>query len=310
MGRAHTTRWLSEQAQLGLRELPTNAAWLASRVNPGEVAGSAAARSRDKARKLKASLVDAAPLGDSVETRLKRAREAAERAQEAEDEALEAAQSSKESSERVRQLAEHNRAWLARVEHDATQRAEQRVAEAQRAAEERVAEAQRAAAERVEQERAAAQNDAHQELQKAQAEAAEETEAARREAEAAQHRADDLLARSRERLEEARRLAGEAEQAAVAAAEEAHRQAQQLADGTEQRAKSADKNGTAADQEANLSASGVARDKHREQTNDNLESQTKTELQHLAASLEIEGHMKMNKAELISAITKTAPNAR
>ena len=42
--------------------------------------------------------MDAAPMGDSVETRMKRARAAAERAQQAEDEALEAAEESKESS--------------------------------------------------------------------------------------------------------------------------------------------------------------------------------------------------------------------
>jgi transcription termination factor Rho len=59
-----------------------------------------------------------------------------------------------------------------------------------------------------------------------------------------------------------------------------------------------------------VSATGTAGDKQREQTNGNLESQTKADLQHLAASLEIEGHTKMNKAELISAITKAGVSAR
>lgn len=296
MARAHSTRWLVDQVRVGLRDLPTNTAWLASRVHPGEVTGSAVARTRDKARRFRASVVESASVGDSVETQVKRAREAAERAQEAEDEALEAAQKSKETSAHVRQLAEQNRAWLAGVERDANRRAEERVAEARRAAEEQ-----------VERERAAAQKDAEEELEKARAEAAQQTEAARREAEAVQQRADELLAKSRERLEEARRLAAEAEHAALAVAAEAHRQAQQLAEGTEQPAKSREENGRAAEQahgDANAGAMGAR------QGNGKLESHSKAELQELAASLDIEGHTKMNKAELIAAITKATPTAR
>src|SRR5215216_4381546 len=180
MARPYPTRWLSDQARLGLRELPTNAAWLLSRaVRPADAAGSAAAGTRDKARKLRASL----PVGDSVETRMKRARAAAERAQEAEDDALEAAQWSKESSDHVREVADSNRAWLAEVKREASRRAEQRVAEARREADEQ-----------VEQERAAARSEADEELETAQAEATEQIEAAKRDAEAVQQRAKDLLA--------------------------------------------------------------------------------------------------------------------
>jgi colicin import membrane protein len=307
MVRPHPARWLSEQARVGLLELPTNAAWLLSRaVQPG----SAAAGTRDKARKLGASLVDAAPVGDSVEARMKRARAAAERAQEAEEEALEAAKWSKESSDRIRQVTESNRAWLAEVKREASRHVEQRVAEARRAADERVAEAQREADQQVEQERAAARREADKELENAQAEAAKKTEAARRDAEAAEQRAKDLLTESRERLAEAKQRADEAVQAASARAEEAQRQARQLTEEAEQQATSARAKVAAAEQvreDATASAKNTAR---RERTNGNLESQSKPELQHLAASLEIEGHTKMNKAELISAITKAAPKAR
>jgi colicin import membrane protein len=295
MARAHSARWLSDQARVGLRELPTNAAWLLSRVQPGEVAGSAATQTRDTARKLKASLVDAAPVGDSVEARMQRASAAAERAQEAEREALEAVQSAKESAEQLQQLAESNRAWLADVEREANRRAEQRVAEAQRAAEQRVAEAQRAAEQQVEQERAAARSEADEKLEKARAEATEETEAARRDAEVAQQRADNLLRESRDRLAKARQLAKDAAEAAHTAAEEADRQAQRLAADAEQQANGADSKAAAAKQ---------LRDDANRQTDDNLESQSKAELLDLAAALEIDGRTHMSKGELVSAITK------
>jgi colicin import membrane protein len=304
MAREHPTRWLASQARLGLRELPGNAAWLLSRaVQP-------APGTRDKARVLGASLVDAAPVGDSVEMRMKRARAAAERAQEAEEEALEAARWSKESADRVREVAEGNRKWLAEVKRETNGRVEERVAEARRAADERVAEAGRAADEQVEQERAAARGEADEDLEKAQAEAARKTEAAKRDAEAAQQRAKDVLGDSRERLAEARKLADEAVQAARSAAEEAQRQSKQLVEEAEQQAKGAGAQLAAAEhvrEDAAVSAKGMAQ---REQTNANLESQSKAELLDLAAGMEIEGRTKMSKSELIAAITKAARGAR
>jgi len=94
--------WLSEQARTGLREMPSNAAWMLSRVlrpaeTVGSATGSAAAGARDRGRRMRMAVVDATPIGgDSVDVRMKRAREAAERAREAEEEALAAAQESKE----------------------------------------------------------------------------------------------------------------------------------------------------------------------------------------------------------------------
>jgi len=308
-------RWLSGQARLGLRELPTNAAWLLSRAvqQPADAAGSAAAGTRDKARQLGASLVDAAPVGDSVETRMKRARAAAERAQEAEREARDAAQTAKECSDQAQQLAESNRAWLTEVERDANRRVRERVAAAQRAAEERVAEAKRAAEEQVARERGAALHEAEEKLEKVKSEATEETEAAQRDAEAAQQRADELVAASRERVVEARQLADEAVQAARAAAEEAQRQAQQLVQDAEQQAKDADAKAAAAEQlreDAIVNTRRTVARLQREQTDGNLESKNKAELHELAAVMEIEGHTKMSKEELISAITNAARSAR
>jgi colicin import membrane protein len=288
MARSHPTRWLSDEARVGLRELRANAARLVSRaVRPGEVAGSAATRTREKARELKATMVDASPLGDSVETRMERARAAAQSAQEAEDDALEAARWSEESSARAKELAESNRAWLTDLKREIDDRVKQRVAEARRAADEQ-----------VEQERAAAQREADQELEAAQAQSNGELEAAERDAEEKQQRAEDLEAEARERFAEAQQLADEAVQAARAIAEDAHRQAQQLVEDAEQQANSADELVAAAAQV------------RVETTDGDLESQSKAELLDLAASMEIEGRTTMSKAELISAITKAADTAR
>ena len=86
---------LSELARTGLREMPSNASWLMSRARAlqpaesvGTTAGNVKAGARDRRRKMSAAVVDAMPLGgDSVELRLKRARDAAEQAREAEDRA-------------------------------------------------------------------------------------------------------------------------------------------------------------------------------------------------------------------------------
>jgi len=70
-----------ERTRTGLREMPSNAVWLLSQaLKPAEAVGDAAAGARDQGRKWTAAVVDAAPVGDSVEIRARRAHEAAERA--------------------------------------------------------------------------------------------------------------------------------------------------------------------------------------------------------------------------------------
>jgi hypothetical protein len=100
---------LLERTRTGLREMPSNAAWLLSQVfRPAEAIGtateSATGGARDQGLKIGAAIVDAVPVGqDSVEIRVKRAREAAERAREAEDRAVEAARESKALADHARQ---------------------------------------------------------------------------------------------------------------------------------------------------------------------------------------------------------------
>jgi colicin import membrane protein len=298
---------LSERMREGLQEMPSNGAWLLSRARkPVEAvegaAESARAGARDRRRKVSAALADAAPGGDSVEVRMKRARDAAEQAREAEERAIEAAQESKEASEHASQVSERGRARMAEVERETGQEAEQRVAEAQRAADEA-----------VERERQAAEADAEEEQQETQAEVEQEDEQAQQEAAAAQQRAEELVEEATERLAEARRLADEAAQAARAAAEEAQRQAQQLASEAEEQAGDAEAQLKAAEEirtYAKTAAKHTARELQRNPTNGSLKSHNKPELVELAAGIGIEGRTNMTKAELVDAITKASRTKR
>jgi colicin import membrane protein len=301
MPRSHPLQWLSDSASTGLRELPSNAAWLLSQLLPAEAAGPAEA-TRDTARRIRASVEDAAPIGDSVETRMKRARAAAERARQAEDEALAAADEARRSAEHARQVTEGNRSQIAELKRELKRRVEQHVTEARRAAEER-----------VKQERAVVQADADKELEERQAEAEEETQATQRDAEEAQQRAQELVAEANDRLAEARELATEATRAARAAAEEAHRQAQQLADDAEQQAKAADDRVAAAEQVGKAAALTEKDSSQRlggHEIDGDLESRSKAELLDLAAAADIEGRTNLTKAELISEIKKASRATR
>ena len=88
MERPHPVHWLAEHGRTGLRELPSNLSWLVSQArepveSTGSAAESAVAGARDRAGGASATFRDIAPVGDSVETRMKRGRAAAERARDA-----------------------------------------------------------------------------------------------------------------------------------------------------------------------------------------------------------------------------------
>jgi hypothetical protein len=277
---------LLEQTQTGLREMPSNAAWLLSRA-------------RDGRRKVSAAVVDTAPFGgDSVEIRMKRAREAAERAREAEEQAVEAGQESQERADYARQVSERGRARRAEVQQETSRWIKQRVAEAQKAADEM-----------VKRERQAAEGEAQEEREQVNAEVAEEIEHAQGVAEQAQGRADALVEDAAAKLAEAKQLAEEAAEAARAAAEEAHRQAQQLAEEAEQQASEADAQVSAAEQlrqRPKSTAKDTARKLEQNTANGGLESYHKPELVELAASIGIDGRTNMTKGELVEAIAKAS----
>lgn len=299
---------LSQQTRTGLREMPSNAAWLLSRIlKPAEALGTAAesatASARDKGRKVQAAVIDAAPLGgDSVETRMRRAEDAGERAREAEDRALEAARQSKDRSEHARQVSERGSARLREAERETSREIKQRVAAAQRAAEES-----------VERERQAAEADAKEQQNRVRAEVEEEVQEAQREAEASQQRAEEMLEDATEKLAEARRLADEAAGAARDAAEEANRRARELADEAEQQASHAEARVTATEQiraQSQATAKHTVRELGRDGTDRGLESYGKPELVKLAASVGIENRTTMTKRELVNAITKASRATR
>jgi colicin import membrane protein len=298
MPRSSVVRWLSE----GLSEMPSNAAWALSRVlQPAQTAGSATAGARDRGRQMRAAVVDAVPGGgDSVDARMKRAREVAERAREAEKQAVEAAQRSKECSSRVRQVSERGRARLTEVEREMSRLVKQRVTERQKAADES-----------VKRERQDAEAHAEEEVQEVRAEVEEEVEEARREAEASRQHAEELVADATEKLAEARRLADEATETARTVAEEAHRQAQQLSDEAEQQA--TDARITEAEhlrERSEATAKHTVRELDRNPTNGGLESYKKPELIALAATVGVEGRTSMTKGELIDAIAKASRTKR
>src|SRR5215204_312444 len=118
-----------ERTRTGLREMPSNAAWLVSRA-----LGDTAAGAHDQGRKVTAAVVDAAPVGDSVEIRARRARVAAERAREAEERAVEAARESKAHADRAREVSERGQARIKDVERETGREVKQRVAEAEKTA--------------------------------------------------------------------------------------------------------------------------------------------------------------------------------
>jgi len=191
-----------ERTRTGLREMPSNAAWLLSQaLKPAEAiesaAESATASARDRSRKLGAAVVDAAPIGgDSVEIRVRRARDAAEHAREAEDRAIEAARESKALADHVRQVSDRGHDRVKEVEQETSRQVKQRVAEAQRAADEF-----------VKRERQAAEADAEEQLQEVQDEVDDEIDDAQLDAEASRRRAEELVEEATEALAEARRLA-------------------------------------------------------------------------------------------------------
>jgi colicin import membrane protein len=285
-----------ERARTGLREMPSNAAWLLSKAaNPAEGAASGV---RDQGRRVTAAVVDAAPVGDSVEIRVRRARDAAEHARDVEARAVEAAREAKGLAEIALQVSERGRTRISEVERETSREVKQRAAEAQRAA-----------AELVRREREAAEADAEDELREVEEEVEDEIAEATGEAEASQQRAEELVEDATEALAEARQLAEEAADAARAAAEDANRQAEQLRNEAKQRADEAESRVKEAKQlrhGAAATAEQAARELDQETTDGGLDAYRKPELVELASTIGIEGRSSMTKDELVDAITKQA----
>jgi colicin import membrane protein len=283
-----------ERTRRGLREVPSNAVWLVSRLaKPADAIESSAAGARDQGRRVTAALVDAAPVGDSVEIRARRARDAAERAREAEERAVEAARESKALADHARAVSESGRARLKEVDRETSRQLKQRISEAEKAAEEF-----------LRRERQAAEAEAQEQRSEVEEEVEIDVAEAESEAEASQRRAEELVEDAMDALVDARQLADEAAEAARSVAEEANREAQQLQDEARQRGSDADARIEAAEElrdRAAAMAKKTARELDREGT-DGLDTYKKPELVELAASIGIEKRTEMTKDELVEAI--------
>jgi colicin import membrane protein len=295
---------LLERMSAGLREAPSNAAWLVSRLRgPTDVAGTAAERLRVQSLRLSEAVTDAVPLGpDSIQVRMKRAQEAAERAREAEERAVEAAQEAKERSDRALRVSEAGRARVKEVNAETARELERRIRQAEKDAEAL-----------LRRERQAAEEEAERRRHAVLAEVEEESERAQREAEMAQQRAEELVEEAREKVAEAKRLAEEAAAAASAAAEEARRHAQQLAREVERPAREAEAQVGLAEELRERSAATARLTSDEGDgplTNEELQSYTKSELVEVASTIGIEGRTNMTKDELVAAIRKSSRRAR
>lgn len=297
-------RRLSKSVGLGVKELPSNAAWLLSKaagstLRPHVASGGPSALTHglvDAARHAGVAVVDALPAGgDSIELRMQRARAAAGEAQEAEAAAVQQSIEAEQQAQEAERIAERCRAYVHDVEAEQREWVDQRVEQARREADARVEEARREA-----------EAEAEQVVTDARSEAEATTERAREDAERAHARAQQRLEGAHEKLEEARRLAEEAIQATRAAADEAFRQAQQvaaeaesdareaeqrLAEATQVRDAAADRQGEVA---AHLNGSGKG----------SLESMNKQQLLDVAAARRLEGRSSMTKAQLVKALDR------
>jgi hypothetical protein len=292
----------------GLRELPSNAAWLVSRLGAstdsvGTAAETAAARARDQRLRLSEAVADAVPVGpDSIQVLMKRAQDAAGRAREAEERAVESAQEAKERSDRALQLSERGRARVKEVNAETSRELERRIRQAEKDAEAL-----------LRRERLAAEEEAERRRHALRAEVEEASERAQREAEASQQRAEELVEEAREKVAEAKRLADAAAEAAGAAADEARRHAQQLARDVEQPAREAEAQVGLAEELRERSAATArltADEGDGPMTNEELQSYTKSELVEFASTIGIEGRTNMTKDELVAAIRKSSRRAR
>jgi hypothetical protein len=295
---------LAERMGIGLREIPSNAAWVVSRLRGStDAVGTAAARAREQGLRLSEAVTDAVPVGqDSIQVRMKRAQDAADRAREAEERAVEAAQEAKERSDHALHVTERGRARVKEVNGETERELTRRIKQAERDAEAL-----------LRRERLAAQEEAEQRRQAVRAEVEEESERAQQEAEASQQRAEELVEEAREKVAEAKRLADESAEAAGAAADQARRHAQQLAREAEQPVREAAAQVGLAEELRERSAAtarGTADEVDGAPTSEDLQSYKKSELVELASAIGIEGRTNMTKDELLEAIRKASGRAR
>lgn len=302
MGSKTPARWLAQRVATGVKDLPGNTAWVISKALPRPVE-KAAGQAKDSTRRMSAAVKDAVPAGsDSVETRLKRAREATDRAQHAEEEALAHAATAKSLADEARSAAEDARQQLRAVKSETAQDVKHQIAEAQRKADEEVAAAEAEARERADGKVAKVTEDVNERVVQA-----------RERAEAAQEEARTRITDATAQMAQARRLADEAAEAARAAAAEAQQRADALS-AEAQRQAGARTNGVAeaekVQQKVARTAAKTTNRLRTRQVNGDPKAMTKNELMDLAVSLGVDGRRSMNKKQLVAAVNRGSRKRR
>lgn len=302
MGNTNLLRWLSKTAASGVKDLPSNAAWVFSKALAPPPVEKAAGSAKDTARRMSAAVQDTVPGSHSLDTRLKRAREATERAQTAENEALDQATEAKRLVDEDKAEVEDGRKRIRQAKSAAAEDVKRQVAEARRQADEM-----------VEERRTRAQTKADESVRKVTADVDGRVEKSRERADRAQEGAQQAVSDATEQMAEARRLADEAAKEAQAAAAQAQRRAEELAGEARRHAGATDDQlaeaqhvqqeaaGTAADVTTQLRASEVDGD---------LKSMNKDELMDLAVALDVDRRASMTKQQLVAAINRESKKAR
>jgi colicin import membrane protein len=290
-------RWLSQKAAAGLKEMPSNGSWAVSKVLSPPSVEQATGGARDTIRRASAAAQDKMPLvGDSLDVRLKRAREATERAQRAEDEALADARQAKELADAAKAANDDGRRRVRETRSEAAEHVKQRITEARRRADAM-----------VEEEKARARTEADESIRRVSDDVGSRIEQARERAEQAQEQAESRIAQAAEQMAGARRLADEAAEAALAAAADARSRAEELVDEARRQAGSmTDQVADAQEiqQEAASSAAATATQLRKPNVAADVNAMTKKELMDLATAMGVERRGSMNNEQLVRAVNR------
>jgi hypothetical protein len=264
---------LSHAAALGLKELPSNTAWLIGKAwqpataeipekmnylgtrvseaahSAAESAGPTVAGARRKVSDAGRMIADVVPAAgqESVAEMLHRADEAAEQAREVEAAAVRLAQQAKDEADAAAKIAAESDLAMKEAQVEARELVKTRMERAEREAGDQLAdlarehaEKMRRAQEHTEQQladlRQAEEEAAQKALKKIETESTSRTQQAQRRAERSQEEAGKVIREANDALVKAQQLADEAAQAAQEAASEANREAERLAEQAKERA--------------------------------------------------------------------------
>ncbi len=336
MATHHPVTWVKSRAATGLKDLPSNAAWVAGRMRRTPAKGLSGASDAatgvgsalSHARRSVAEHMPFVGNGTAVDALVGSARSTAEEAREAESRALALAQEARQAAEEAKRASEAAFEQARQTEAESRAVASERidkvktetsaqVAKVKSDADERVQAARHDADERVAEERRQAKQEADAAIARAKDAAANSARAAQQAAEEASDRAQEAVARATDAVARARETADRAAQAALAAAATAGREAERLA------AEAGEVRSQVAEYEQATNGSGQAsttsvrtappvparRARRSPRRAAPSTAQSKADLVRQAAALGIEGRTTMSKVQLVNAIKK-APAGR